>query len=153
MLMTNKQKGAEIMEFALVFPLLMVLLIGMVWIGAAFSAYASLVRAAREGARFAVLTTCATCGNSLPTTQQVQAVVAGAMRSAAMDPSKATITQRNCWIGGNKSPQCDQKYLSDDPPVLLTEVAVSYPYILAQPFGKPINLTLTASARSRAEQQ
>jgi Flp pilus assembly protein TadG len=58
------EAGTELLEFALVLPLLLMLLLGVVWLGRAYNVYQSMTRAAREGARYAVLPNCATCGNA-----------------------------------------------------------------------------------------
>ena len=60
---TSNEAGVELFEFALVAPLLLTLLLGILWMGRAYSVYEGITRAAREGARYAVLPSCATCGN------------------------------------------------------------------------------------------
>ncbi len=57
----RSQKGAELVEMALVLPILLVLLLGIIAFGRAYDIYQTITRAAREGARQAVLTVCATC--------------------------------------------------------------------------------------------
>lgn len=52
---TRSERGAELIEFALVFPLLLLLVLGMVDFGFLFQRYEVLTNAAREGARIAVL--------------------------------------------------------------------------------------------------
>jgi len=47
--------GAELIEFALVFPLLLLVVLGIVDFGIMFQQYEVLTNAAREGARIAVL--------------------------------------------------------------------------------------------------
>jgi hypothetical protein len=51
----QSERGAELIEFALVFPLLLLLLLGMVDFGFLFQRYEVLTNAAREGARIYVL--------------------------------------------------------------------------------------------------
>jgi Flp pilus assembly protein TadG len=51
----GSERGAELIEFALVFPLLLLLVLGMVDFGFLFQRYEVLTNAAREGARIAVL--------------------------------------------------------------------------------------------------
>ena len=48
-------KGAELIEFALVFPLLLLVLFGIIDFGFLFQRYEAVTNAAREGARIAVL--------------------------------------------------------------------------------------------------
>src|SRR5882672_7431736 len=51
----SSESGAELIEFALVFPLLLLVLLGIVDFGFLFQKYEVLTNAAREGARIAVL--------------------------------------------------------------------------------------------------
>ena len=49
------EKGAELIEFALVFPLLLLIVFGIMDFGLLFQRYETVTNAAREGARIAVL--------------------------------------------------------------------------------------------------
>ena len=49
------EKGAELIEFALVFPLLLLVMVGIMDFGLLFQRYEAVTNAAREGARIAVL--------------------------------------------------------------------------------------------------
>jgi Flp pilus assembly protein TadG len=60
---TSNEAGVELFEFALIAPLLLTLMLGILWMGRAYSVYQGITRAAREGTRYAVLPSCATCGN------------------------------------------------------------------------------------------
>jgi Flp pilus assembly protein TadG len=51
----KSERGAELIEMALVLPLLLLLIVGMVDFGFLFARYEVLTNAAREGARIAVL--------------------------------------------------------------------------------------------------
>ncbi|PYR46146.1 MAG: hypothetical protein DMF95_19070, partial [Acidobacteria bacterium] len=53
--MRDNERGAVLIEFALVLPLLLVLFAGMFDMGLAFQRYQAVTNAAREGARMAVL--------------------------------------------------------------------------------------------------
>ncbi len=53
--------GAEIAEAALVLPLVFMFLLGIVWFGRAFQIYATITRAAQQGALTAARPACATC--------------------------------------------------------------------------------------------
>ena len=53
--MDDNERGAVLVEFALVLPLLLVLFAGMFDLGLAFQRYQAVTNAAREGARMAVL--------------------------------------------------------------------------------------------------
>jgi Flp pilus assembly protein TadG len=58
-----EQTGSELFEFALLAPVLLTFLLGIVWMGRAYNVKQTITRAAREGARYAVLPNCATCGD------------------------------------------------------------------------------------------
>lgn len=51
----GSERGAELIEFALIFPLLLLVLLGIVDFGFLFQRYEVLTNATREGARMAVL--------------------------------------------------------------------------------------------------
>ena len=61
----EKQKGAELFEFAVVLPLLLLLLIGIVEFGRGYNIYQNVTHATREGVRAAVAD-CLTGGNCTP---------------------------------------------------------------------------------------
>jgi Flp pilus assembly protein TadG len=51
----KSERGAELIEFALIFPLLLLVIVGIIDFGFLFQRYEVLTNAAREGARMAVL--------------------------------------------------------------------------------------------------
>jgi hypothetical protein len=51
----QSERGAELIEFALIFPLLLLIILGIIDFGFMFQRYEVLTNAAREGARIAVL--------------------------------------------------------------------------------------------------
>ena len=51
----KSERGAELIEFALIFPLLLLVLLGIIDFGFLFQRYEVLTNATREGARLAVL--------------------------------------------------------------------------------------------------
>ncbi len=80
------ERGAVAVEFALILPLLMVLVFGIIDFGRAFNAQVSLTQAAREGARLAAL------GNSTAT-------VVSRTTAAAPSLSGLTVTVTPCAVG------------------------------------------------------
>jgi Flp pilus assembly protein TadG len=66
----RSSSGAQIVEFALAMPLLLVLVIGILDFGQAFNLKQKLNNAAREGARFAIEEPCADCTKAAPATTQ-----------------------------------------------------------------------------------
>jgi Flp pilus assembly protein TadG len=90
-------RGQALIEFALVMPLLLLLVIGIIEFGRAWNAQQALTDAAREGARKAVIFDAGT------TQQDVEDVVKDALSDARIDPSKATITTDG-WNDGAGQP-------------------------------------------------
>lgn len=83
--------GQALVEFALVLPLLLALVIGVFEFGRAWNAYQVLTDAAREGARNAVL-----ADPRVDSTYVVNTIKA-ALARAALDPAKADIAFPNTF--------------------------------------------------------
>jgi hypothetical protein len=64
-LIHRNERGAELVEFALVFPLFLLLMIGIVEFGRAYNIYENVIHATREGVR-AASADCLTGGNCTP---------------------------------------------------------------------------------------
>ena len=134
-------RGTELFEFALVLPILMMILIGIVWVGRAISVYQALGRAARDGAQVYLASTCATCGNGTvdPTT-----AIQNALTAASLDPNQATISvpRNNQVIDGNDPANYQVNGVT---------ITVQYPVQLNIPFtpwyGNSITLTSTVTMR------
>jgi len=84
-------RGQELVEFAFILPALFMLLLGIFYFGRAISVYQAIGRAAREGDRAALATSCATCGNTPVSTAAVRAVVDNALAAASLDPTLARV--------------------------------------------------------------
>ena len=134
------------MEGALVITILLTLLIGIIWIARGYNVSQTMNRAAREGARFAVLPSCATCGNAFPADTAVQAVIDAALLADSLDPALVSpnpvSVQRNVVLNPGSIP-------------LETGVVInfSYPFDLYLPFT-PVQLTtltLTTNVQMREE--
>ena len=132
-------KGAELIEFALVFPLLLLVVFGIMDFGLLFQRYETVTNAAREGARVAVLP-----GYNQPDVEArvTQYLVAAGLKST---PTLAYTPPTALNIGG----AC----------VTITGITVTYPHQYLF-IGKIISLlggsaftrnTLTATARMRFE--
>jgi len=132
-------KGAELIEFALVFPLLLLVMFGIMDFGILFQRYETVTNAAREGARVAVLPGYAQA--------DVQARVTQYLATAGLTstPSFAYTAPQAVNIGG----AC----------VTITGITVGYPHQYLF-IGNIIGLfggsgfttrTLTATARMRFE--
>jgi Flp pilus assembly protein TadG len=71
----KRSKGAELVEMALILQVLLMLLIGVFWIGRACHIYGTITQAAQEGARVAVAPSCGTCDSGNPDDSAVNAAV------------------------------------------------------------------------------
>jgi TadE-like protein len=143
--------GSEIAETAVVLPLVVMLIFGIIWFGRALNIYATIHRAAHEAAQAGANNSCATCGNTVPSQANVQTnVVNPILQAAHMDPGLATF-----------SLQPGQPLNTGSNPVEVGTIAtLSYPWsfrlngVTCCPMGlAPINLgvTLTAQAEARGE--
>ncbi len=143
-------------EAALVLPLLLTLLLGIVWIGSAYSAYETMTRAAREGARYALAPTCATCGNALPSSSQVQTVVNNALSAGSLKPSNVqnySFQQNVLLNGSNPPPACPNPLGANQECGVV--VSFTYPVQLAIPFTSlnATTLSLKTQVQMRQENQ
>ncbi len=121
---SQRSRGSNLIEAALVIPLLILLLIGVADLGRAFQVHITLLNAAREGARYAVR-------DSNPSAIAQRVVAEAALSHVALDPGMVSIVHAGA---GN--------------PV---EVRVAYPYNLF--VGHYIGLgalTIRAQATFRA---
>lgn len=139
-----KESGAELFEFALVSIPLFMLLLGIVWMGRAYNVYETITRAAREGARYAVAPTCATCGNAPPSASSVQTVVDGALTAGSLDPTKKTSYSFQTGVTLNSG---------DNPTETGVVVSFSYPVTFAIPFTSLNASTITISTQVQMRQE
>jgi len=86
--LARDSRGQEIMEFALILPLLLMMLIGIFWFGQAFRIYGTLTHAARAGARAAVAPVCATCPSAGTPAQNAWNAVQAALNAANLNPNQ-----------------------------------------------------------------
>ncbi len=140
----NRRRGQALVEFALVLPLLLLLLVGLVEFGRAWNLHQVVTDASREGARHAVLQSgVATSVRD----DSVRAVVNRALANAAVNPN-------NPAIDVDVSPST----LAGDP--VTVEVRVPYEFVFlgpmmswfAQGWGGTDNaITLTSRSTMRNE--
>ena len=86
----RSQRGAEIIELALVLPILMLVLGGIVDFGFLFKNYEVVTNAAREGARFGLVPTV--------TEEDVQTRVGMFLSAGGLLPASATVTVDNVTV-------------------------------------------------------
>ena len=108
--------GAEMFEFAIVAPILLMLLIGIFWVGRAFNVYETITRAAREGVRYAVLPSSAAAGNAeadtpssscATNTNAYNNYIVPALKADNLDPKNVkNYCQKSDWLENTQPKQC-----------------------------------------------
>ena len=151
--LAREERGVELVEAALVFPLLLALIIGGFWLGRAYNIYESLTRAAREGARFALAPSCATCGNTFPGNAEVTTVINNALSAASMDP--AQVSPAISILPANRNTGTQMLNPTDPTSTQVPGVVIKfgYPVKLIIPFT-PLNamtITITTQVQMRQE--
>jgi Flp pilus assembly protein TadG len=79
--------GSEVAEFAMILPILFLLLIGIYWFGQAFRIYGAITNAARDGARAAANPPCTTCGATYNPTASAWAAIQNDLQAADINSS------------------------------------------------------------------
>jgi len=122
------RSGQNLVEFALVVIMLLLMVVGIVEFGRAWNLYQILANAAREGARLASLP------NGFTTTEAVTARVQGYLATGNVNPSNAVITIGGAGVNGGTGSQ--------------VSVLVSYPYnfLYVGPIIRLLNPGATAGA-------
>jgi len=165
----KEESGAELVEAALVIPMLLMLLLGTVWLGRAYNVYETITRAAREGARYAVLPSCATCNpanqmmetytsagtSSSPAclsnpTYEFTNYVAPSLLASHLDPNNTVVKQTFCQQAVVMNPTSDASSQQCG-----IQVSFKYPLRMAIPFTS-INATtinIPTSVTMRMENQ
>jgi len=82
----RNSRGQALVEFALVMPLLLILIVSVFEFGRAWNLHQTITDAAREGARKAVI------ADAAITQDSVNAAIAARIAASGFDPADATIT-------------------------------------------------------------
>lgn len=122
------RSGQNLVEFALVLVMLLLLVVGVCEFGRAWNLYQILANASREGARLAALPSGFTTAGAVTTRVQ------GYLTNGNVDPSKAAITIGGAGVDGGTGTQ--------------VSITVSYPYKFGYvgPIIRLINPGATAGA-------
>ena len=163
----NREKGVELLEFALVLPLLLLLLVGILFYGGAWATKDVLAGAARDAARVAVNdfndTTNPQCAGGTPCSVQAAASAAvAAIGNANVDtcglvpstnpPASSgafawTYTSGGCASSGQPWTMVIERAVPQTVGgvnVMATRITLSYPYawnfVAVNPFGSPITV-------------
>jgi Flp pilus assembly protein TadG len=86
----TEECGQEIVEAALVLPILFLILLAIFWFGRAFNIVSTLERAARLGVQTATEPSCAVCGNAFSTDSQIATSVISALHADHLDIGNLT---------------------------------------------------------------
>lgn len=155
-LVTNlkEDSGAELVEAAVVIPILMMLLLGILSFGRAWNVYQTITRAAREGAKAAVLTPCADStycpGATAYTATDIWTnFVDPALQSANLVPTGTTGVPSKLVSPSITYVQLDPNDAT--PHICGVRLSFTYPYTFSLPFTSvnlsTINLSTTVQMR------
>jgi Flp pilus assembly protein TadG len=147
------KSGSQLVEMALILPMLLSLLLGVVWIGRAYNIYETMTRGAREGARVAAANSCASCGNSAATVASVENAVMDSLTASNIDTTKVLVP---ACTGSLSSKVCylrnyQLNNTGDVPIELGVVVSLSYQIRFPIPFVTMAPITVTARAQMRQE--
>jgi len=166
--------GTEIVEFAVMVPVFLSVFLAIFFFGRAYNIYGTITQAALQGARAAVVTQCATCGNTAPTAAQIAtnfvgpALKASHLTLAAVVPGSPTACQCGSVACG-ATVACDPAGTGATPSICVqqnviltttagatqacgTAVSFQYPYNFNLPF-QMFTLNMKASAQMQTENQ
>jgi Flp pilus assembly protein TadG len=134
----NSDRGAAAVEFALLLPLLVLLIFGMIDFGRAINAQITITQAAREGARVLALPGGTTVGSDGNQAYQDRAIAAGnglgLTASNVMDlPDSSATPETGCPTGSGST--------GDD-----AVVKVTYKFTFITPVGSIFGSTKTLTA-------
>ena len=103
-ILLQSSEGAQLVEFALVLPFFLALVVGIFDFGQAYNLKQKLNNAAREGARFAIEESCADCTMAAPaTTQAIENSMVNYLANAGVNL---------CGLTGTTTPGKDLTYAS-----------------------------------------
>lgn len=149
-------EGAELVEFAVALPLLVVLVVGLIDFGSAFNLKQKLTNAAREGARIAIGQSTADLTQPVPSTvQAVRTAIVNYLQNENLDTSlissSPTKTGAMEWTyastaTGEAILVIDRGYVVSGPNGLIvsTRVTLSYPFRWS--FHRVIQLLVPAAS-------
>ena len=172
--MLRETSGAEIAETAAVLPVLFAVLLAILFFGRAYNIYGSISQVAMQGARAAVVPTCATCTNTTPTADVIATTYVGPVLQAShLNPAAvAAGSPTACQCGSvacGTTVACDPAGTGATPSICVqqnvilnntanttqscgTAVSFQYPYNFNLPF-QMFTLNMKASAEMQFENQ
>src|SRR5262245_56896004 len=98
--------GAEMAEFALVLPLLFLVILAIFWFGLAFNVASTAERAAKQAAQTAAKPTCVSCTNDFLNPNQVVNSLNSVLRAGHLDPNNKTAYSPDFACVATPAPDC-----------------------------------------------
>jgi len=169
----GRQRGAEILEAALVLPILFFIIFAMIWLGLAFNVASTIHRAARQAVRTGASASCALCGNTLPPDTQIVNNVTSALQAARLRMTKVVLYSPPFACQATPAPTCTTVQnvqicrgvpmscgtaACQSPPVACgdspgqgTRVSFAYQFDSPLPVGAFRSITIRANAQSPGE--
>jgi TadE-like protein len=164
----GEDQAQELLEMAFVLPVFLMLFIGIFWVARAYNVWQTITRAAREGARYAVLPSCASCGDvmvdtystvntclSNPTNVYTNYVLPSLQASALLDPTNASQVPGGSYC--QEAVVMDPDTNSSSPSALQcgVQVNITYPVKLTIPFTSvnATTLKISTEVQMRMENQ
>ena len=141
------ERGSQVADFAVVAPLLIMVIFGILWFGRALNIYTTVHRATREAAEAAAIKSCATCGNTPRAKATIENTVVNPILTAAhLDP------------GLKQGFDIVPMPMNPGSPITVYRAQMNYPYnfklngITCCPLAlAPITLGVTISAQAQAQ--
>jgi Flp pilus assembly protein TadG len=131
----RSEKGAELVEFALILPLILLLCLGVIEFGRAYYTYNILSKAVRDGARYAsagMVTSTGTINSS--TVTETKNVVVYGNTGGTGTPKIPSLTTTHVNVPATTVVTAAEQYVT---------VSVSYPYVPLFKLVMPATLTIS----------
>jgi hypothetical protein len=165
--------GSEIAEFALVLPLLFLVILAIFWFGLAFNVAATAERAAKQAAQAAAKPTCVSCTNQFPNNTAIVNTLNSVLQAGHLDPQNKIAyspafactavpapdcsTAENVEICNNAPLTCGSASCQSPPvdcganPTRGVRVSFRYNFKSPVPLGSWSQITIPASAQVNQE--
>jgi Flp pilus assembly protein TadG len=129
---SKSEHGQSLIEFSLILPLLLLLIVNVVNFGAFFYAWVTVANAARAGAQYMVMAGATVGAPEPPSAAQVAALVTS---DASSLPNSGSLQVRVCTLNGTAAPSCTGSGSTLAPPAdpeasgyVVATVDVNYTY-------------------------
>jgi hypothetical protein len=98
--------GSQIAEFALVLPLLFLVILAIFWFGLAFNVASTTERAAKQAAQAAAKPTCVSCTNEFPDNTAIVNTLNSVLRAGHLDPQNKMDYRPDFACTATPAPDC-----------------------------------------------